>query len=84
MGGGNDAPLLVRIDRIGRACECAGTPQAYFDEDGAVAIAHDEVDFAQSATIVARHQQQAICAQVSKREILRGGARDLPRCQRPW
>src|SRR5690242_2861227 len=66
----NEFRALGNADRSHAATACFRAAVSYFDEDDAIAIAHDQVEFAKAADEVAREQQQSRARKVRERRIL--------------
>lgn len=67
-GGQQDALLLAPVDALGGGTESAGAAITNFHEDDAFAAAHDEIDLAPTAAVVARQRDEA-----TRIEVLLGG-----------
>lgn len=52
FGREDDLPLFVAIDRISATAEATVVAHSDFDEREERAVAHDEIDFSSSGTIV--------------------------------
>ncbi len=63
----NKLLLLTTIHRQPRRGECARATATHFDKREAVAVEHDQVDFAGSAAKIACHGAQAPGDQEAKR-----------------
>lgn len=53
FGGGAQARPFTRVDGFLRCTEIRISPVAYFDEYDRIVVAHDQVNFAEAAAIIA-------------------------------
>lgn len=65
----NDAGLLGTGDAFRRATEIRSRPCAHFDEYQRRPFAHDQIDFATSATKIARYQGQPLTLKIIRRGL---------------
>ena len=66
----NDLSLLVMVDGVARMREYSGCPISHFDECQAVAIEHDQVDFAATAVEVSGDGAEVLIDEKIKRQLL--------------
>src|SRR6476659_7132028 len=69
-GGAHELRALGGSNGIDAVAESAGAAIAHFDEDDDVAIAHDEIDLAIAAGVVARDQREAGALEMRERDVL--------------
>jgi hypothetical protein len=70
--------LLAMIDAGCRATESERSARAHFDEDEGIAIAHDQVEFADLVAHVGRNMHEACRFQQAPRGLLGVAARRRP------
>ena len=73
LGRSQQALLFAPVDAFRGRPVGARAPVAHFDEDDAVAVLHDQVQFAAAAAIVTRERAQAALAQVAFGSPLEAG-----------
>ena len=87
--GGHESLLLSEVDGVRTGAEVDTATVAYFDEREFVAVEHDQVDFADARSIVARDGSQAPPIQKTFRRTLCtladfGRARALTAPRKAW
>lgn len=69
--GSSQAPLFVSIYRLRSGDSCVLPATSDFDENNAVSLAHDEVQFPVAAAIVLCNQLESAVLEPLERQILR-------------